>query len=232
MDEKALKTTWGQRIAIILIALVMLGSTLAVYIAIVVNGGNSGENVEGNAKLTELQNQLTAKQDEITVASRALSDQYFNEFVQYKSQVRAYNAATANLDGLTITDLKIGDGETLTEGASNYLAYYIGWCPDESIFDSSFDSYENPTVLGTPIPGGNLIEGWNQGIIGMQLGGVREISIPGELAYGDTRDDICDGANTPLRFVVMALPMDETIKNLWNEIDDLSYQIQAIYFNL
>lgn len=232
MDEKELKTSLAQRIIIIVIGVIMLGSTMAAYIAIVLNRGDSNTPVEANAKLTELQNQLASKQDELTLAAEDLSNQHFDEFVQYRSQVRAYNAATANADGLLIEDLKVGDGVTLAEGDSNYLAYYIGWCADESVFDSSFDSFDNPTKLGVPIPGGNLIEGWNQGIIGMKLGGIRAVSIPGELAYGTTRDDICNMSNSPLKFVIMTLPLDAKIKQLWNEVDDISYQIQALYYSL
>ena len=231
MNQKELKTSLKQRIFIILIAILMLGSTLAVYISIVLTGSKSNDtSSETDQQLAALQEQYQAKQAELQSASQPLSDQYLSEFSQYTSRVRAYNATTANTSGLQTIDLKEGTGATLEEG-TDYLAYYIGWCADESIFDSSLDDVANPTLLGAPIPGGNLIEGWTQGVIGMKLGGVRELTIPGELAYGETRE-LCGGTNSPLKFVVMAIPNDATIAGLWQDIDSLSNQIQMLYYGI
>ena len=229
MDKKSLKTSWPQRIVIILIAVILLGSTMAVYITIVLTGNQSQDTTsETDQQLAELQNQYTAKQAELKAASQALSDRYLAEFVQYKSRVRSYNATAANSSGLQTEDLKEGTGAVLAED-SDYLAYYIGWCADESIFDSSLDSFESPTLLGAPIPGGNLIEGWKQGVVGMKIGGVRELTIPGELAYGETRE-LCGTTNSPLKFVVMAIDNDPTVAGIWKEIDNLSAQIQMLYY--
>lgn len=231
MNQKELKTSWKQRLFIIIIAVIMLGSTMAVYISIVLTGNKTAEtNSETDQQLAELQTQYQAKQAELKTASQPFSDKYLNEFKQYTSRIRAYNATTANTSGLQMTDLKEGTGATLEEG-TNYMAYYIGWCADESVFDSSLDDISNPTLLGAPIPGGNLIEGWNQGVIGMKIGGVREITIPGELAYGETRE-ICGATGSPLKFVVMTIPSDATLAKLWQEIDDLSNQIQMLYYGI
>lgn len=229
MDKKALKTSWKQRLVIIIIAVLMLGSTIAVYISIILTGNQTQETTsETDKQLAELQEKYQAKQGELKAASQPLSDKYLSEFSQYTSRVRAYNATTANSSGLQRTDLKEGTGATLSED-SEYLAYYIGWCADESVFDSSLDNFENPTLLGAPIPGGNLIEGWKQGVVGMKIGGVRELTIPGELAYGETRE-VCGTTNAPLKFVVMAIDNDQTVSNIWKEIDNLSTQIQMLYY--
>lgn len=231
MHQKELKTSLKQRIFIIFIAILMLGSTLAVYVSIVLTGNKTAETTsETDKQLAALQEQYQAKQAELKTASQPLSDKYLKEFSQYTSRVRAYNATTANTSGLQRTDLKEGTGATLEEG-TDYLAYYIGWCADESIFDSSIDDIKNPTMLGAPIPGGNLIEGWTQGVIGMKIGGVRELTIPGELAYGETRE-LCGGTNSPLKFVVMAIPNDQSIAQIWKDIDSLSNQIQMLYYGV
>lgn len=231
MDHKTLKTSWKQRIFIIVIAIIMLGSTLAVYISIVLTGNKTADQTsETDKQIAELQQQYQAKQAELKAAAQPFSDRYLAEFSQYKSRVRSYNATTANTSGLQTVDLKEGTGATLEEG-TDYLAYYIGWCADESIFDSSLDNFDNPTLLGAPIPGGNLIEGWTQGVIGMKIGGVRELTIPGELAYGETRE-LCGGTNSPLKFVVMAIDSDAQLAQIWKEIDDLSNQIQMLYYGV
>ncbi|MBR3220380.1 FKBP-type peptidyl-prolyl cis-trans isomerase [Candidatus Saccharibacteria bacterium] len=203
---------------------------MAVYISIVLTGSKTNESTETNPQITELENQYHAKQSELKTAAQPLSDKHLNDFTQYKSRVRAYNATTANSSGLQITDLRDGNGAELTEN-TNYLAYYIGWCADESVFDSSLDNFENPTLLGAPIPGGNLIEGWKQGVIGMKIGGVRELTIPGELAYGESRE-VCGTTNSPLKFVVMAIDNDESIAQIWREIDDISTQLQMLYMGV
>ena len=56
-----------------------------------------------------------------------------------------------------------------------------------------------------------VIEGWREGIKGMKIGGVRIITIPSEKAYGETGSKDATGketipANTPLKFLVMAVP--------------------------
>jgi FKBP-type peptidyl-prolyl cis-trans isomerase len=50
-----------------------------------------------------------------------------------------------------------------------------------------------------------MIEGWNQGVLGMKIGGVRELTIPAELAYGETGSGKIP-ANSPIKFVLMTIP--------------------------
>ena len=218
MEESATRTSAKQRIIIGLIALLMLGSFVAIYVGIVM-GQRDTTNAINPTKVAELKDAYTAKQAEVDAAAASLSDQYFEEMKGYKdSAVRSYNATSANEGGLQITDLKAGDGRTLAEDDTNYLAYYIGWCADESIFDSSFDNSSDPTELKAPLDASvGLIKGWNQGVVGMQLGGARELTIPGELAYGDTKE-ICGGKNSPLKFVVKAIEAPEPLATLMSEL--------------
>ena len=228
MEEKTLKTSWKQRVAIIIVAVLLLGSVVLTYMLVVLNG-NSSSDTSSEAQIAELTEEYQQKSEEIEAAAKPLSDKYFDEFVKYKSEVKSYNSANANAAGLETKDLKEGTGRTLTEGDTDYAAYYIGWCADGSIFDSSFNDNEDPTSLKAPLDAGiGLIEGWNQGVIGMKLGGVRQISMSGALAYGDTQE-ICGGTNSPLKFVVFAMEPDAKIKELNEELDDIYMRLYYAY---
>ncbi len=228
MEEKTLKTSWKQRVAIIIVAVLLLGSVVLTYMLVVLNG-NSSSDTSSEAQIAELTEEYQQKSEEIEAAAKPLSDKYFDDFVKYKSEVKSYNSANANAAGLETKDLKEGTGRTLTEGDTDYAAYYIGWCADGSIFDSSFDDNEDPSSLKAPLDAGiGLIEGWNQGVIGMKLGGVRQISMSGALAYGDTQE-ICGGTNSPLKFVVFAMEPDAKIKELNEELDDIYMRLYYAY---
>ena len=230
MPEKELKTSLKQRIFIIVIAVILLGSTIAAYVATVVIGDLQKTPAKiNNEELTALEEEYSAKQGEINDYGNELSKKYFDTMKSYTSRVKAYNATSINNDGLKTKDLKEGTGRELKDGDTDYFAYYIGWCADESVFDSSFNDEDNPTSLNAPLSASvGLIEGWDQGVIGMKIGGVRELSIPGELAYGDTQE-ICGGKNSPLKFVVMAID-DDKLSTLNSELSEISSKINEVYY--
>lgn len=224
MDQNLVKTSLKQRIIIIAIAILMLGSTIAAYVAIVVSANNNS-----SGDLDKLQAEYSAIQDQITEYSATLSDAYFEDFSAYKSRVKAYNAEAANGVGVQKTDLKEGNGRELTAGDTDYFAYYIGWCPNESVFDSSLDDFDNPTSLKAPLYAGQgLIEGWNEGVIGMKIGGIREIQIPGELAYGESQE-ICDMTNSPLKFIVLPVT-DQTLSELESNLETKYAELINAYY--
>lgn len=241
MDEKSLKTTVWQRIIIILIAILLLGATVLTYMFVVI-GSNDGIANNGQSatdqKIAELTEAYDAKQAELLAAAQPLSDRYFSTLKPYLSEAKAYNEAAATADVLKINDLLEGSGKTLAEGDTDYLAYYIGWCADGSIFQSSFidsqgkEDNTSPVALGAPLdPSGGTIEGWVQGVIGMKLGGVRQVTMSGDLAYGNTRS-ICGGYNKPLKFIIMAIPKtgNENIVTLSNELQDIWLQMYMAYY--
>ena len=61
----------------------------------------------------------------------------------------------------------------------------------------------------------------------MKVGGIREIDIPGELAYGDTRE-ICGGTNSPLKFIVYPVEVSEEYKKVIKEFDTLYMQYYVL----
>ena len=221
-EEK--KTSPKQRIIIIAIAIFMLGSTFALYAGIVLNYNQKAEtssaNSEKQARFDELYSEY---QDKINAQAAELSNVYFPEFSQYKSRVKAFNKE--NAVDFKVTDLKIGSGRELESIEDvDYAAYYIGWLYDGTIFDSSFDNNDAPTALSSPLTGSQyMIQGWLEGISrstdedgtvlweGMRIGGVREISIPSTLGYGD-EDQGTIPANSPLKFVVMLIEKPEEVQ--------------------
>jgi FKBP-type peptidyl-prolyl cis-trans isomerase FkpA len=89
-------------------------------------------------------------------------------------------ASDTDKSGLVIEDIKQGEGAVAASGA-NVQVHYTGWLTDGTKFDSSKDR-------GQPfrfrLGGGQVIRGWDEGVAGMQVGGVRRLTIPPELGYG------------------------------------------------
>jgi len=83
-------------------------------------------------------------------------------------------------DKLLIKDLSVGEGATAVRNAK-VLVHYTGWLADGTKFDSSRDRGEPfAFVLGA----GDVIRGWDSGVRGMREGGLRELKIPPDMAYG------------------------------------------------
>lgn len=201
MQQEMLKTSRKQRFFIGSIAVVMIFTIIASYALIVVGNNASGRAANGldQQVITAYYNQYNEKKKELNEVSAPS----FDEFMKFKSEIKAFNEASANSDIVTVKDLKKGNGRKLGEEDYDYYAYYVGWCGDETIFDSTFDNTDNPTAFSGVLEGSaNMIQGWNDGIVGMHLGGIRKITIPGDLAYGDSQE-ICGGYNKPLKFIVM-----------------------------
>jgi FKBP-type peptidyl-prolyl cis-trans isomerase len=191
-----MSTTRSQRIGIWVIAVVMIIGTIGSFFVVVLANGNAKQDQD---KQVALQQKITEYQQKMQEQADQLSGQYYGTFSQYKSQPAAFDAKSVT--SLGQVDLKVGDGEEIKQGTA-YSAYYIGWNPSGKVFDQSIDGDK----LKSPIPGGNLIPGWNEGVIGMKVGGVRELSIPAEKAYGSAGSGADIPPNTPIKFVVMIIP--------------------------
>lgn len=87
--------------------------------------------------------------------------------------------------GLTVLDLKVGDGDEAVNG-TNVTVHYTGWLHQKGArgkkFDSSRDGSGKPFTFR--LGAGEVIDGWDQGIKGMKVGGKRELIIPPALGYG------------------------------------------------
>ena len=199
----ATKTT--QRIGIWIIAGALVFGTIGSF-AVMILAPKNHQADQGRAQeqYAQYQESLDAYQEQVTAQATELSEKYYDEFSQYESVPAAFDKA--DVTKLETKDLKIGSGEVITKD-SEYSAYYIGWNPQGEVFDSSFDGER----LKAPIAGGNLIEGWNEGVVGMKTGGVRLLTIPAEQAYGEQGQGDNIPPNTPLKFIVMIIPKVEEI---------------------
>ena len=233
MEEKELKTSPKQRIFIAAIAVLMLGSIIASYIAIIINSNKSGSASDGESQVDEAKiAQYEEAYNQVEAELTKVAQDDYDTFIQYKGEVKAYNEASANENGVQVRDLLNGDGKKLTQEDTDYLAYYIGWCADESIFDSTLNDAKNPTGFSKVLdPSAGMIEGWKMGIDDMRLGGVREITIPGDLAYGDSME-ICGGKNKPLKFLVMAVANEDPLKSIADEYDTAYMRLQYAYYGI
>ena len=82
---------------------------------------------------------------------------------------------------LLITDIREGEGKEVVKGAL-ITTQYNGLLEDGTTFDSSYDRGKPfQCVIGT----GRVIKGWDIGLMGMKVGGVRKLFVPAHLAYGD-----------------------------------------------
>jgi FKBP-type peptidyl-prolyl cis-trans isomerase FkpA len=88
--------------------------------------------------------------------------------------------STTTPSGLQIEDLKVGDGDTAAAG-QHVTVHYTGWLTDGRKFDSSKDRGD---PFDFPLGGRRVIAGWDEGVQGMRVGGVRKLTIPPELGYG------------------------------------------------
>lgn len=104
--------------------------------------------------------------------------------------------------GLQYVDEVVGSGETAQPG-DLVTVHYTGWLEDGTKFDSSLD-HGRPFQFKLGV--GQVIQGWDEGVAGMRVGGKRRLTIPPELAYGD--QEVGNGlipANSQLTFEVELL---------------------------
>jgi FKBP-type peptidyl-prolyl cis-trans isomerase FkpA len=102
--------------------------------------------------------------------------------------------------GLKVEDLECGTGEE-AEGDSLVQVHYTGELENGTVFDTSRGGEPVTFALGV----GQLIEGFEEGIKGMKVGGVRRLTIPPELGYGSEEIPADPGQGFP------GIPADSTL---------------------
>jgi FKBP-type peptidyl-prolyl cis-trans isomerase FkpA len=86
------------------------------------------------------------------------------------------------------TDIVKGTGEGISQGQTA-VVHYTGWLYDPSAPDHKGREFDSSRKRGEPfrfaVGAGQVIQGWDEGVQGMQPGGQRQLVIPSKLAYGE-----------------------------------------------
>lgn len=98
-----------------------------------------------------------------------------------EAKTDAEGEMTTTESGLKYTDIKVGDGASPEKGKT-VVVHYTGTLDDGTKFDSSLDRNE---PFSFTIGMGEVIQGWDEGVMGMKVGGKRKLVIPPDLAYGE-----------------------------------------------
>lgn len=188
-------TPTSQRVGIWIIAVVMVVGTIGSFAVMILANQNQQRDYQEQQKVYE---QFQKRMEEQQKKAAADAKKYYPTFKKYENAADSFDPKTV---GKTVEtkDLKVGTGPVLDE-KSSFSAYYIGWNPDGKVFDSSFEGASlKPAFQAAP---GGAIEGWAKGVKGMKVGGIRELTIPAELAYGKAGQGEDIPPNTPLKFII------------------------------
>ncbi|WP_157552904.1 FKBP-type peptidyl-prolyl cis-trans isomerase [Micromonospora sp. NRRL B-16802] len=111
-------------------------------------------------------------------------------------------AGTGELKKLTVTPVIKGTGPAVKQGQTITTNYVGVFYKDGKEFDSSWNAGQPATFA---IGVGQVIPGWDQGLVGVTVGSRVQLDIPGELAYGNDEAAAGGRPTGPLRFVVDVL---------------------------
>ncbi|MGA8054771.1 MAG: FKBP-type peptidyl-prolyl cis-trans isomerase [Burkholderiales bacterium] len=113
-------------------------------------------------------------------------------------------ASSTSASGLVIEDLTVGTGDVATAG-KQVTVHYTGWLTSGTKFDSSKDRND---PFDFPLGGRRVIAGWDEGVQGMRVGGVRKLTIPPSLGDGARGAGGVIPPNATLVFEVELLGVD------------------------
>jgi FKBP-type peptidyl-prolyl cis-trans isomerase len=177
------------------------GILIAMFVvvgAVIIAGGawyvNSGA-LTNNSGATNTQTAEASSADTAQTAGTQTADTQTN------------SSTTKSMDtNLKIVDTTVGTG-AVAENGETVTVNYVGKLDDGSTFDSSF-SRNKPFdfVLGA----GRVIKGWDLGVLGMKVGGTRELTIPSDLGYGANGYPPVIPGNATLHFTVTLLAVSST----------------------
>lgn len=112
---------------------------------------------------------------------------------------------TEPVTSLQTTDLTQGSGAAAKDGDCLVMKYYGTLASDGTKFDEDFT---DTTAFGFTLGKGQVIEGWDKGLAGMKVGGMRRLVIPAAEGYGDQAQGSIP-ANSDLVFVVKLLKIQK-----------------------
>jgi FKBP-type peptidyl-prolyl cis-trans isomerase FkpA len=96
---------------------------------------------------------------------------------------------TRGVNTMQSMELKAGTGDPVTAGKVA-VVQYTGWLYEASAKDNKGKQFDSSRTTGQPfrfpVGTGQVIKGWDQGVLGMKIGESRRLIIPADLAYGDS----------------------------------------------
>lgn len=132
----------------------------------------------------------------IAMSLAACSNSGTNESASAGAETAAEPAASAGaaieateiMPGLSMRLLQEGNGAAAEPGHTA-VVHYTGWLYDQSAADNRGKKFDSSVDRGIhfefPLGARRVIRGWDEGVVGMKIGEVRELTIAPEMAYGD-----------------------------------------------
>jgi len=133
--------------------------------------------VQARTDLNNLSTPQTASVADAGVVVVANSD---NDRAAQRDAILAATNNVGELERIVIDDIKIGTGDEVQEG-DVVSVHYAGRLQDGTEFDNS---RTRGSAFEFEVGGGQVIEGWEEGLVGMKVGGERILVIPPEKGYG------------------------------------------------
>jgi FKBP-type peptidyl-prolyl cis-trans isomerase FkpA len=98
------------------------------------------------------------------------------------------SAPASAVSSLEVVELQPGSGAPIAAG-QQAVVQYTGWLYEASAADKKGRQFDSSLSSGQPfrfvVGSGQVIKGWDQGVLGMKVGGRRRLTVPPDLAYGD-----------------------------------------------
>ncbi|RWZ82048.1 MAG: FKBP-type peptidyl-prolyl cis-trans isomerase [Candidatus Chaera renei] len=161
-----------------------VGSLGTYFLVILANNNQADQAAKQQAEIAKLQQQL--KCDPVSPPSG-------KTYAKPPAQPFDKNAVTQ----LKTEDVAKGSGPAISSGDACVTVHYLGNLADGTVFDNSYDRSQPIAIKLSQVIGG-----WQQGLQGMQAGGVRKLYIPADLAYGASGSPPVIGPNQPLYFYI------------------------------
>lgn len=194
MSSYATTPKW-QRIFIWIIAIAMIIGTLAGFVFMI--WATQDSSIDPNQIAQKKQEEEYQKQLEEYQKQQEEQQKKLRALDGYADKVTSFDAKSVT--ELKVETLKEGSGATIKDNAT-VNANYVGWNPDGKIFDSTKSEGSDATPRSFGLD--QVIKGWKEGLAGKKVGGVYELTIPADKAYGETGSGDLIPANTPLKFIV------------------------------
>lgn len=113
-------------------------------------------------------------------------------------------APTTSTAAFSQTDLVVGTGDQAVSG-NQLTVSYTGWLYDATQPNGKGRQFDTSASFSFTLGAGQVIKGWDQGVVGMRVGGQRRLVIPPDLAYGSTGSGTAIPPNATLVFEIRLL---------------------------